>query len=229
MAPTDFSQPIERRSLADIATSRLREDIVCGRLAPEETLTEVALSSRLGIGRGTVRTALFALESDELVVRAPYSNWRVATLSAQVIWEIYTLREALEGLAARIVAQHLTEPVTERLQAAFARLGPAEAGSVDARVEADLGLHRLIVQSTGHQHLINRYTSLSAKIEWLYRWSEEIWPSRFPLGPDHEPLVQAILSGSPQTAEEAVRGHIATSLAADLAGFASLQDGSGQP
>lgn len=226
---SDFAQPIERRSLADIAMLRLREDIVCGRLGPGETLTEVALATRLGVGRGTVRTALFALESDELVVRAPYSNWRVAALNAQVIWEIYTLREALEGLAARIVAERRTNEIVDRLREAFARLGPAEAASVDERVTADLGFHRTIVQATAHQHLINRYAALSAKMEWLYRWSEEHWPQRFPLEDDHRGLFEAIIHGSPREAEDAVREHIAASLAEDLKGQTSLEAATATP
>lgn len=229
MPPADFSPPIERLSLADIAILRLREDIVCGRLAPDETLTEIALSNGLGVGRGTIRTALFALERDELVVRAPYSNWRVAALNAQVIWEIYTLREALEALAARIVAERLTDETAQSLRNAFARLGPAESAALDERVAADLGLHRAIVQATGHQHLIKQYVGLSAKTEWLYRWSEAHWPSRFPLEETHLPLVQAILGGSPGDAEDAVREHIAISLAEDLKGYAALLAMTGKP
>lgn len=222
MPLTDDQQPIERLSLADIAMRRLRDDIVHGRLEPDEVLTEVALAGRLGVGRGTVRTALFALEADELVVRAPYSNWRVASLNAQVIWEIYTLREALEGLAARIVAERSGRDHRDLVSAAFARLAPAEAGPIDARVAADLGFHRAIVEATGHRHLTKRYAALSTKMEWLYRWSEMHWPARFPLEADHRALFEGVMHGTPDEAERAVRAHIDPSLAADLEGYRSL-------
>ncbi len=222
MPMTDDQQPIERLSLADIAMRRLRDDIVHGRLEPDEVLTEVALAGRLGVGRGTVRTALFALEADELVVRAPYSNWRVASLNAQVIWEIYTLREAMEGLAARIIAERPDGGERDLVAAAFARLAPAEAGSVDERVAADLGFHRAIVEATGHRHLIKRYAALSTKMEWLYRWSEMHWPARFPLEADHRDLFEGVMRGTSDEAERAVRAHIDPSLAADLDGYRSL-------
>lgn len=222
MPLTDDQQPIERLSLADIAMRRLRDEIVHGRLEPDEVLTEIALAGRLGVGRGTVRTALFALEADELVVRAPYSNWRVASLNAQVIWEIYTLREALEGLAARIIAERPDDGQRDLIAAAFAKLAPAEAGSVDARVAADLGFHRAIVEATGHRHLIKRYAALSTKMEWLYRWSELHWPARFPLEADHRDLFEGVMRGTPDEAERAVRAHIDPSLAADLDGYRSL-------
>lgn len=219
MALERDQQPIERLSLADAAMRRLRDEIVRGRLAPGAVLTEIALAGRLGVGRGTVRTALFALEADELVVRAPYSNWRVAGLDGQVIWEIYTLREALEGLAARILAERDEPQAKELLAAAFERLAPAEQGSIDDRVAADLGFHRAIVDATGHRHLIKRYAALSTKMEWLYRWSETHWPARFPLEADHRALFDGVTSGRPEQAERAVRAHIDPSLAADLDGY----------
>lgn len=222
MPLTDDQQPIERLSLADMAMRRLRDDIVRGRLLPDEVLTEIALAGRLGVGRGTVRTALFALEADELVVRAPYSNWRVASLNDQVIWEIYTLREAMEGLAARILADRGETRPRELLAAAFAKLAPAEASSIDDRVAADLGFHRAIVEATGHRHLIKRYAALSTKMEWLYRWSEMHWPARFPLEADHRALFEGVMRGTPDEAERAVRAHIDPSLAADLEGYRSL-------
>lgn len=227
MPMTDDQQPIERLSLADVAMRRLRDEIVLGRLEPGEVLTEIALAGRLGVGRGTVRTALFALEADELVVRAPYSNWRVASLDDQVIWEIYTLREAMEGLAARILAERGEPRAKSLLATAFAKLAPAEAGSIDDRVAADLGFHRAIVEATGHRHLIKRYGALSTKMEWLYRWSEMHWPARFPLEADHRDLFEGVMRGTPEEAERAVRAHIDPSLAADLDGYRGLMAAGG--
>lgn len=222
MPLTEDQQPIERLSLADVAMRRLRDEIVHGRLPPDEVLTEIALAGRLGVGRGTVRTALFALEADELVVRAPYSNWRVASLDGQVIWEIYTLREAMEGLAARILAERGEERGLSLVAAAFVRLAPAETGSIDERLAADLGFHRAIVEATHHRHLIKRYGALSAKMEWLYRWSETHWPARFPLEADHRALFEGVTRGTSDEAQRAVRAHIDPSLAADLDGYRGL-------
>lgn len=215
--------PITRHSLADLAMLRLREDIVHGRLAPGAVLTEQALSTRLGVGRGTVRTALFTLEADELVIRAPYSNWRVAPLNEQVIWEIYTLREALEGLAARVLAERLSENGLIRLRQALSALIATDEADVDTRVAADLHLHREIVELTRHAHLMRRYAALSAKIEWLYRWSEQHWPKRRPMGDSHAHLVQALTSGDGDAAEAALRLHISISLREDLDGYQALQ------
>lgn len=218
-------QPIERKSLQDQATDWLREAIVRGDLPPGSTLTELALTEQIGTGRGTVRSALFTLEAQELVTRTPYSSWKVAVLDAQVIWEIYSLRSAYEGLAARILAERRADLGTDRVTAAFAALGRANDAGTDARVAADLGFHASFVAQTGHQHLIRRHALLADKMEWLYRCSESHWPCRNPLIAEHQPLYDALLTGSADLAEQAVRDHIDYSITQDVAGFHSLAAG----
>ncbi len=215
-------EQIARRSLQDEATDWLRRAILHGELPPGATLTEVSLAQDIGVGRGTVRSALFALEAAELVARNPYSSWHVVPLNAQVIWEIYTLREALEGLAARIFVERRDARTEALLDAAFARLAQDEQGTMDARVAADLGFHRCVVEATGHGHLLRKHRALSDKMEWLYRWSERHWPQRHPLVADHEALHAALRGGTAAAAEDALRAHIRASLEQDLQGHASL-------
>lgn len=215
-------QPIERKSLQDQATDWLRQAVIRGDLHPGATLTELALTEQIGAGRSTVRSALFALEAQELVTRTPYSSWRVAVLDAQAIWEIYTLRAAYEGLAAKILAERRTELGTDLVHTAFVALDVANDAGTDARVAADLGFHASFVAQTGHRHLIRRHGLLSDKMEWLYRWSEGHWPCRNPLVEEHRPLLDALLQGTPKQAEHAVRNHIDYSITQDIAGFHSL-------
>lgn len=218
-------QPIERKSLQDQAADWLRGAVVRGDFAPGEVLTEQALTERIGTGRGTVRSALFALEAQELVTRTPYSSWRVAILDAQTIREIYTLRSAYEELAARLLATGRESLGTAAVEAAFAHLDAAEGGDSDTRVAADLGFHASFVRQTGHRLLIRRHGQLADKMEWLYRWSESHWPCRNPLVAEHRPLFDALMTGTPEAAERAVRDHIDYSIAQDLAGFHSLAQG----
>lgn len=215
---------IEKLSFADRATDLLRAEIVQGRLAPGTRLTEIDLATQLGTGRGTVRAALAALEAEDLIVKQPYTGWAVRDISQKTLWETYTLRCALEGLAARLVAGALTAEIRDALHAAFQRLEQAEAsGDGGERVAADLGFHRTLVNLAGHDSLSRQYFALSNKFEWLYRWSENHWPSRIDLAMWHRPIVEAVLSGDPEAAERAIREHGESSLADDLRDFAELR------
>jgi DNA-binding GntR family transcriptional regulator len=81
------------------------------------------------------------------------------------------------------------------------------------------------VAQTGHKHLIRRHGLLANKMEWLYRWSESHWPCRNPLTDEHQPLFDALMGGSADQAERAVRDHIDYSITQDVAGFHSLVAG----
>jgi DNA-binding GntR family transcriptional regulator len=215
---------IDKLSFVDRAAVQLRIEIVHGRLAPGARLTEVELSEQLGTGRGTVRAALSVLEAEDLIVKQPYSGWSVRDISEKELWETYTLRGALEGLAARLVAIGQKRESESQLKAAFVRLQKAELSEDGGeRVDADLGFHRMIVDLAGHASLSRQYFGLSNKFEWLYRWSENHWPSRIDLASWHRPIVEAILSGDPDAAEKATREHGESSLADDLRDFAQLR------
>lgn len=215
--------PIDRKSLQDSAVDWLREAIVRGTFLPGATLTELALTERIGVGRSTVRSALFALEAQELVVRTPYSSWHVATLDAREIEEIYTLRAAYEGLAARIVAQKRGEIDMRPIDRAFDALSTLEDADTDQRLRADLGFHASTVVQTGHRLLTRRHAQLADKMEWLYRWSELHWPRRKDPVEEHQRLRDALFHGSPDEAERAVQDHISQSITADIEGFHELE------
>jgi len=159
-----------------------------------------------------------------LVVKQAYTGWAVRDISEKELRETYTLRCALEGLAVRLVAGSLTAEVRDTLDRTFQRLREAEdGGSNGDRVDADLDFHRVLVSLAGHRSLSRQYFGLSNKFEWLYRWSEKHWPSRIDLVSWHRPIVDAILTGDPHSAEQAIREHCENSLADDVHDFAELQ------
>jgi DNA-binding GntR family transcriptional regulator len=83
-------------SLVELATRRLRGEILSGRLLPGERLVEEQLTRRFGISRAPLREALRLLGQQGLVEHLPRRGVRVAELSARDIDELFGLRDALE-------------------------------------------------------------------------------------------------------------------------------------
>lgn len=208
---------LEKLSLVDRAVQQLRRKIVSAELAPGQRLTEQDLSDEMQIARGTTRAALAALVSENLVVRRPYVGWAVQSVDNELLREHYEVRGALEELAARLLAVSLDESMRETLVAAYDRLIEAEGGQeTDCRLRADLGFHASMVRGSGNRLLIRQYESIAGQTEWLYRWSETNWPRRINLLDWHEPILNAILDGNPETAAAAVRIHTQRSLRDDV-------------
>ena len=87
-------------------TVQLREMILNGKFKPGERITETSLAKALGASRTPVRYALSILEQEGLVSGVPNRGYRVERFSMRDISNAIDLRGMLEGMAARIIAEH---------------------------------------------------------------------------------------------------------------------------
>ena len=90
---------------AETAYAVLREAIITNALAPGTRLRADALARQLGVSKTPVREALRKLQAEELIAMQPGSGLSVKVLSEQELFDIYYIREALEGMAARLAAE----------------------------------------------------------------------------------------------------------------------------
>jgi len=92
---------------ADAVYRALRHGIVHGDLAPGERLRSDALATELNVSRTPVREALRKLEAEGLVAHVG-SHLVVRAFTEQDLIELFYVREALEGMAARLAAENAT-------------------------------------------------------------------------------------------------------------------------
>ena len=93
---------IDAPSLVQLAAQSIREMILSGRLSPGDRLIEERLTEELGISRPPLREALRLLQQEGLIETRPRRGSVVATLTNQDLFEILTLRSALERLAVEL-------------------------------------------------------------------------------------------------------------------------------
>ncbi len=196
------------RSLDVQAADVIREQILNGVLAPGTRLLEIELSERFNLSRGTIRSALQQLTYEGLVVQFPYRGCAVSGLSAQDAWELYTLRSALESLAARLVAEAITQTQAEQLTAALQQLiEAAERGSWGEVANADFLLHQAIIQFSGHRRLQEQYKIVEQQIRLYIISCNALHPNLDGIVEEHQRLIAAICSGDAATAEQIAKEH----------------------
>jgi len=203
-------RPLARLSTEAQATLSLREHILSGALKPGARLTETPLAEQLGIARATLRMGLHRLASEGIVVQIPYTGWQVVALSAQDIWELWTLRGSLESLASRIAAERLTDAGETKVNEAMAALAAAcRRGRVHDINKADFAFHRTIVDLAGHTRLAEQYRQVEQQVR-LYIASTNLYNE-----PDdwlqviehHRPLADALVERDPERAATEARLH----------------------
>lgn len=183
------------------ATAALREAIVTGAVPTGERITEIQVSQQMNLSRATVRTALHQLAKEGLLTLIPYTGWKVVSLSARDVWELYTLRSAVERLAAQLVASTMTPAKAERLDAAFDVLvQECRLGGAGPIAEADFALHKAIVLMADHERLAVQYGLIEQQTRMYIRSSDTLDPTPRVKIDQHRPIVDAIRAGKPEEA-----------------------------
>ncbi|MDB5541709.1 MAG: transcriptional regulator [Devosia sp.] len=193
------------RDLALTAYSQLKELIKEGALPPGSRVTEADLSSRLGMSRTPVREAIYRLEGEGLLTHEPRRGLTVTLLDHQMILELYTMREVLEGTAARLAAQHASDTEIE----ALAEFVETEAqilsrGELTARINSRI--HALIYLAAHNRHLMRTLDSLTvlSLLPTTLGNKERAEEAH----QQHKAILNAIRSRDPDAAELATREHI---------------------
>ncbi|MBE9178946.1 GntR family transcriptional regulator [Oculatella sp. LEGE 06141] len=203
-----FVLEIVPRSLDDQAADALRMQILSGHFPPGFRLIETRLAEQLNLSRGTIRAALHQLTHEGLVTQVLHKGWTVTTLTLHDTWELYTLRNVLEGFAARLVAESISPEQITILNQALQHLSDAVVeGDLKQITDADFSLHKAIVQCSGHQRLQDQYKLIEQQIHLYIAYCDTLFPDLTVLTVEHEQLVAAICSGDGSLAEQTARNH----------------------
>lgn len=213
------------RTSADRVFEALQTAIVRGDVPPGSRVGEAELAERFGTSRGPLREALRRLESRHLVERTPHVGIRIASLSHAALIEIYYVREALEGMAARLAAMHMTPAEIAGLRQLLAEHERDEALQADTayfQQEGDLDFHYRIIQGSHNQALTDLLIGELYYRVRMYRYQFSAYANRPQKAfTEHQRIVEAIESRDGDLAEMLMRRHVSTARSNIEAHFAS--------
>lgn len=188
------------------AYSQILEAIDIGVYRPGDRLVESELAERFGMSRTPIREALQRLETQSLLERDGRSLI-VASLDHNQMAELYVVRRALEGLAARQAARHATEEevrvLREMVQDDDRLVGdPVALSRANRRFHKQIHLashNRYLVQQLD---LVHRTMALMATTSLAAKGRGEIAQN------EHAGIVAAIAARDEAAAEQALNDHI---------------------
>ncbi len=95
-------------SLADQVFEHIEKEILSGKYARGEIITESKLSAELGVSRTPIREALRRLGQEHLIEESGKGSI-VIGISEKDLDDIFLIRKQLEALAAKMAAKHHTD------------------------------------------------------------------------------------------------------------------------
>lgn len=197
------------KPLRELVLEAIREAIVNGTLKPRERLMEIQLAEELGVSRTPIREALRKLELEGFIVMVPRKGAYVADLTFKDIADVFEIRAALEGLAAGLAAERITDEELENMERLLVEKAEAIAEKdIEKLVAADTKFHEVLYQASRNQRLSAIISNLRVQIQ-RFRTLSLSYPGRSKQSlEEHRLIVEAIQSRDVQAAHQAAQDHI---------------------
>ena len=197
------------KPLRELVFESLREAIISGKLAAGERLMEIQMAEEMGVSRTPVREAIRKLELEGLVVMIPRKGAYIAGLSLKDIADVFEIRSALEGLAAELAAERITDNELEDLERHLVKISEeSETGDLDKVVATDTDFHSLIYKASRNQRLSQIINNLREQIQ-RFRTTSLSYPGRMKAAvEEHRKIVEALSMRDGELARRLAFEHI---------------------
>lgn len=201
------SNPIHHRQLSEVVTARIRDSINSGAYAPGARLIEGRIAEELNVSRVPVREALRALAAEGLVEVRPRHGAVVASLDPASAREMVQIRATLEGLNARLAAEHCTPELAGKVAEVLSE-GNSKLASGDTAKLLDLNarFHDLLYAAGANTMLADLMRTLRDRTRMLFVNATEdetrlTWE-------EHAAILRAVQSGDAALAALLAERHV---------------------
>ena len=201
----NFMSQAKDEPLAVKISRELAARIISGRIEAGARLRQDHIAEEFGASHVPVREAFHRLETQGLVESEPRRGVRVAGFTPDEVREVAEMRAALEVLALRNAAPHLTKAILD--EAEQANLASDHAQDVHTWEEANRRFHRLILTPCGMPRLLRAIDDLhTASARFLFSGWRAEWET--PTDRDHRAILTALRAGDVDGAATVLARHV---------------------
>jgi len=191
----------------------LSEAIVEGKLPPGERLRETKMAEALGVSRTPVREAFVRLKQQRMLSSDTSGAYNVAEWDRQTLWEISTLRAALESLAFSLAPQNLLQDDFDHLEEIIRQMGEMDADPASSdykrMAQYDFHFHTYIWSRTGHDLLEQALENIKPQAHYYMFLTRQSGQTDY--AERHRILIEFLKQGDRSHANEILLDHILSS------------------
>ena len=231
---------VVHRQLKDAVYAQILEKIIDGTLPAGYALRESELAARFGVSKTPLRDALVRLQADGLVSIPPYRSAVVVGYSRQDLREIYEVRELLEGACARDAALTISADDLAELAAVMrdsaacvadgtvsggTGLGSTVTDGQEQALSALIDRFDVVMYAQSHNRRINEMVAnIRNHIQRIGQLTTRIPGRMVKSVAEHQVIYEAIVQRDGTAAEAAMRRHIRSVMADQLANIGETVD-----
>jgi DNA-binding FadR family transcriptional regulator len=218
--------PIRRRKLSEEICEQLQAMMLSGTLKPDQQLpSERELMAMFGVGRTSIREALFSLQRMGLVsikngerasVTRPSAQSVMEDLSGAVkhiladqkgVRELQQARAFFEAMLVRFAASKATEDDLQRLKVALDANGEA-VGNTPEFTRTDIAFHLVLAEIPKNSIFTTLHMALASWLAEQRTVSLRAADAEHAAFNAHKKIFTAVASRNPDAAEQAMREHL---------------------
>ena len=207
---TSSERQVPEKTSVAIARA-IRAAILDGRLPPGEPLRESQLADSLGTSRTPIREALILLEREGLVQGTPNKGSTVKTYDRAELEDLYNIRAALEGHAAREAAPRLDDEAVARLEEScdrFRKLRRSKNIHVPDLTNENLVFHDIILNAAGSERLARMVAEVTALPSIHNAYKSYTDAHRKTVEEAHRAITAALKERNEELAAELMHSHV---------------------
>ncbi len=195
--------------MALAVVQHLRHAVVTGKLKPGDRIVERQLSAELNVSRTPIREGLKLLELDGLVSISRNRGAEVTAFTSEEALRLFDVISALEGLAARRLAESVSAETLEQLESLHSQMAfHYNRSQIDPYFGINSKIHDLIVAACGNPELAETHSRLMLRARrgrYMAIMSPDRWRQSVE---EHDALMAALRARDPDAAALVWTAHL---------------------
>ncbi|MCC6223115.1 MAG: GntR family transcriptional regulator [Thermoleophilia bacterium] len=205
---------VVRTGLSEQVYQVLKSDIINEKVPPGERIVIDELARQMGVSATPIREALARLAAEQLVSAEPYVGYTIQPKPSQEeVAQLFVVREAIEGCAARLAAKWISDAEISRLETINERIisrtyGADAYADYAAFVVDNQEFHEALVRASGNAPLLRAFRGMNYDALTARATRGRGIPDVRDNYEEHIAIIAALRGRDPGQVERAVRAHI---------------------
>jgi DNA-binding GntR family transcriptional regulator len=204
---------IIKKTVAQKAYEKIKKMIINQEILPGTPIVEVNFAKKLNMSRTPIRVAIRHLQEDGLVELVSNKGAFVKILSKNDIILSFEMLEALEGMAAYLVAEkyklrNLLKSDLDNLEKLAIKMDKdLETINFNNWSKCDREFHNEIAKLCGNYYISNQHVILKIQMNCALWFITPVYVDKKASNKEHHMILEAILSKDPDKARQIAQNH----------------------
>lgn len=189
---------------------KLKMMIMKREFTPNERIDADEISRQFGVSRTPVRDALNMLDAEGFITTVPRQGIYVKGIYRKDLIELFEFRKMVELFALDAGFENLGNRADQLLQIMNDVELLLDSDNYDGTkvMQADIALHKFIVDSTGNSRIIDSYTKLNGHVQMARAYYLQDLHRIQLAHREHAKFIDALVAGNKESAKAHLQEHL---------------------